>query len=113
MFRDRGVEPVAVHEVQEIQTALGLVASGMGLCVVPTGVQRLRPDEVVYRPFVDPGMVSPIIMSTRLHDQSEDLLLLRRLIDDIYRMQAEERRQQEERAQLRAAGIIGDPAALI
>jgi len=113
MFRDRGVEPVAVREVQEIQTALGLVASGMGLCVVPTGVQRLRPDEVVYRPFVDPGMVSPIIMSTRLHDQSEDLLLLRRLIDDIYRMQAEERRQQEERAQLRAAGIIGDPAALI
>lgn len=91
-YRDRGVEPVAVHEVQEIQTALGLVASGMGLCVVPVGVQRLRPDEVVYRPFADAGMVSPIIMSTRLHDQSADIVLLRELIQQIYMAQAEERR---------------------
>lgn len=113
MFRDRGVEPVAVHEVQEIQTALGLVASGMGLCVVPTGVQRLRPDEVIYRPFSEPGMVSPIIMNTRLHDQSDDILLLRRLIDDIYRAQAEERRRAEELALQARLGIEGDPAALI
>jgi DNA-binding transcriptional LysR family regulator len=104
-YRDRGVEPVAVHEVQEIQTALGLVASGMGLCVVPVGVQRLRPDEIVYRPFADAGMVSPIIMSTRLHDQSDDIVLLRELIQQIYAAQAEERRLAAEKA--RSAQVSG------
>lgn len=93
LFRDQGLQPAAVHEVQEIQTALGLVAAGMGICVVPTGVSRLRPDEVVYRPLSDAQAVSPIIMSTRLHDQNEDIVLLRALIDRIYQEQAEARRR--------------------
>lgn len=93
LFRDQGLEPGAVHEVQEIQTALGLVAAGMGICVVPTGVSRLRPDEVVYRPLSDPQAVSPIVMSTRLHDQNDDLVLLRALIDRIYQEHAAARRR--------------------
>lgn len=92
IFRDAGLEPVAIHEVQEMQTALGLVAAGVGVCVVPASVHRLRPDEVVYRPLAEPQAVSPIIMSTRLHDQSEDLVLLRSLIDQVYREQAQEAR---------------------
>ncbi|WP_028996792.1 LysR family transcriptional regulator [Azohydromonas australica] len=95
LFRDQGLEPGTVHEVQEIQTALGLVAAGMGICVVPTGVSRLRPDEVVYRPLSDPQAVSPIVMSTRLHDQNEDLVLLRALIDRIYQEHAAARRRAE------------------
>ncbi|MDD2546194.1 MAG: LysR family transcriptional regulator [Burkholderiaceae bacterium] len=91
MFRDKGVEPMAVHEVQEMQTALGLVASGMGLCVVPVSAQRLRREEVMYRALLEPSAVSPIIMSTRLHDQSSDIVLIRALIDDIYRAQAAEK----------------------
>ncbi|MFZ5549558.1 MAG: LysR substrate-binding domain-containing protein [Pseudomonadota bacterium] len=96
LFRDQGLQPAAVHEVQEIQTALGLVAAGMGICVVPEGVSRLRPDEVVYRALSDPQAVSPIIMSTRLHDQNEDIATLRALIDRIYQEQAEARRRVAE-----------------
>lgn len=109
LFRDAGLEPATVHEVQEMQTALGLVAAGMGLCVVPASVHRLRPDEVVYRPLAEPQAVSPIIMSTRLHDQSPDIVLLRNLIDDIYRAQVEERRRIEEAKALAAAqsGVAG------
>ncbi len=95
LFRDQGLQPAAVHEVQEIQTALGLVAAGMGICVVPEGVSRLRPDEVVYRALSDPQAVSPIIMSTRLHDQNEDIATLRALIDRIYQEQAEARQRAE------------------
>ncbi|MBH1986657.1 MAG: LysR family transcriptional regulator [Burkholderiales bacterium] len=102
LFRDQGLEPANVHEVHEMQTALGLVASGMGVCVVPASVHRLRPDEVVYRPIEEPQAVSPIIMSTRLHDRSEDLVLLRNLIDEIYLAQAEARRLKEEAMQLAA-----------
>lgn len=103
LFRDLGLEPANVHEVQEMQIALGLVAAGMGVCVVPASVHRLRPDEVVYRPLLEPQAVSPIIMSTRLHDQSQDLVLLRQLLDDIYRAQAEERRRIEEAQAMAAA----------
>jgi LysR family transcriptional regulator, benzoate and cis,cis-muconate-responsive activator of ben and cat genes len=95
LFRDQGLQPATVHEVQEIQTALGLVAAGMGICVVPEGVSRLRPDEVVYRALSDPQAVSPIIMSTRLHDQNEDIATLRSLIDRIYQEQAEARQRAE------------------
>lgn len=91
LFRDKGVEPTTVHEVQEMQTALGLVASGMGLCVVPASAQKLRRDEVVYRSLLEPSAVSPIIMCTRLNDQSEDIVLLRSLIDEVYRAQAAEK----------------------
>ena len=93
LFRDMGLEPRAVHEVQELQTALGLVASGMGLCLVPASANRMRPDEVVYRPVAEAKAVSPIIMSTRLQDQSTDIVLLRSLIDEIYREWAEERQR--------------------
>lgn len=95
LFRDLALEPVSVHELQEMQTALGLVASGMGLCVVPASVHRLRPEEVVYRPLAEPQAVSPIIMSTRLQDQSSDIVLLRQLIDVIY---AEQRAAREAQA---------------
>jgi DNA-binding transcriptional LysR family regulator len=105
LFRDQGLQPAAVHEVQEIQTALGLVAAGMGICVVPEGVSRLRPDEVIYRALSDPQAVSPIIMSTRLHDQNEDIATLRALIDQIYQEQAEAR----ERAEAARAAAVDKP----
>jgi 2,4-dienoyl-CoA reductase-like NADH-dependent reductase (Old Yellow Enzyme family) len=71
------------------------VAAGMGICVVPAGVSRLRPDEVIYRALSDPQAVSPIIMSTRLHDQNDDIAMLRTLIDRIYQEHAEARQLAE------------------
>ena len=58
-------------------------------------MSRLRPDEVVYRALSDPQAVSPIIMSTRLHDQNDDIVVLRGLIDRIYQEQAEARQRAE------------------
>lgn len=98
LFRDLGLEPVEVHEVQEMQTALGLVAAGMGLCLVPASAQRLRRDEVVYRPLLESNATSPIIMSTRLNDQSDDIVLLRELINEVYRLQAVERLEAERKS---------------
>ena len=98
LFRDQGLEPAEVQEVQEMQTALGLVAAGMGLCLVPASAQRLRRDEVVYRPLLESNATSPIIMSTRLNDQSEDIALLRELIDEVYRLQAVEKLEAERKS---------------
>jgi DNA-binding transcriptional LysR family regulator len=85
LFRDRGLKPAMVHEVRELQTALGLVAADAGICLVPTSVERLRRDNVVYRPLDEPGAVSPIIMSTRRGDKSPEIARILRLLREMYR----------------------------
>jgi LysR family transcriptional regulator, benzoate and cis,cis-muconate-responsive activator of ben and cat genes len=85
LFRNRGLKPPIVHEVRELQTALGLVAAESGVCLVPASVERLRRDNVVYRSLKEPSAVSPIIMSTRKGDTSPDIALLIQLLRGIYR----------------------------
>ncbi len=55
MFRDRDVRPPRVLEVRELQTALGLVAAGLGVCLVPAAVESLRRANVTYRPSTRRG----------------------------------------------------------
>ena len=85
LFRDRGVKPRALHEVRELQTALGLVAADAGICVVPASVERLRRDNVVYRGLDEPDAVSPIIMSTRKGDRSPEIGVILRLVKEMYK----------------------------
>ncbi len=85
LFRDRGLKPPMVHEVRELQTALGLVAAESGVCLVPNSVERFRRDNVVYRPLDEPGAVSPIILSARKGDKSPELGVLLRVIREMYR----------------------------
>ena len=84
LWRERGVKPRAVHEVRELQTALGLVAADSGICIVPASVERLRRDNVVYRRLEETGAVSPIIMSARKGDRSPEIGLILRLVKDMY-----------------------------
>lgn len=79
VLEDHGVQPGSTREVRELQTALGLVAAGAGIAIVPAAVQRLRRDDVVYRPIAERDAISPIIVSWRLADQSELTRLLERL----------------------------------
>nr|WP_282572139.1 LysR family transcriptional regulator [Roseomonas acroporae] len=85
LFRESGVKPSAVYEVRELQTALGLVAAETGVCIVPASVERLRRDNVVYRPLAEVGAVSPIIMSTRKGDESTEIKLILKLLRELYR----------------------------
>lgn len=47
LFRAHAVKPGAVREVREVQTALGLVASSAGVCVIPGSVRKLRRDDIM------------------------------------------------------------------
>jgi DNA-binding transcriptional LysR family regulator len=85
LFRDAGLKPPAVHEVRELQTALGLVAAQAGVCLVPASVERLRRDNVAYRPMDAVEAVSPVIMSSRKGDRSPELALILKLIRQMYR----------------------------
>ena len=84
LFRVRGLEPKNVQEVSGVQTALGLVAAGDGVCIVPEALQRLRRDDVLYRRLDEERAVSPIIMFCRSHDSSREIMLLLDLIRGLY-----------------------------
>jgi DNA-binding transcriptional LysR family regulator len=85
IFRDRGFEPLIAHEARELQTAIGLVAAEVGVCIVPASVQRLRRDDVAYRELDDPNATSPIILSRRADDRSHETILLMQAILESYR----------------------------
>ncbi len=69
-LRDGGLAPAAVHEVRELQTALGLVAAQVGVSLVPESVEGVRVKGVAYRRLPEPVATSPIILSRRLPDES-------------------------------------------
>ncbi|WP_250492975.1 LysR family transcriptional regulator [Caballeronia sp. GAWG1-1] len=86
-FKDRALEPRRIYEVRELQIALGLVAAGEGISIVPSSVYGLKRDDVSYKDLDDPTLVSPIIMSMRALDESRDI---REMLELIYRLYDEE-----------------------
>ena len=87
ILHERGLRPSLFREVRELQTALGLVAAAIGVSLVPAAVQRLRRDDVVYRPLEDGSATSPIIMCYRVHDNSREVAALLQLVRDLYGQQ--------------------------
>ncbi len=73
IFQDCGLMPDKTQEVQELQTALGMVAASAGICLVPASVQTVQRDEIVYRPVAEANVHSPIILSHRRDDMSPAL----------------------------------------
>lgn len=84
VFRERDLRPASLHEVRELQTALGLVAAGVGLCLVPASVERLRRDNVLYRSLDEAGAVSPIYMQARRGDRTPEVARLLALVRAMY-----------------------------
>lgn len=84
-FHDRGLEPAKVYEARELQVALGLVAAGMGVSVLPKSVLGLKRSDVVYKMLDDANLTSPVIMSIRALDHSEAIQSLLQLIYGLYR----------------------------
>ncbi|AOJ05846.1 MULTISPECIES: LysR family transcriptional regulator [Burkholderia] len=83
-FHDRALKPQKIYETRELQIALGLVAAGEGVSVVPRSVHGLKRDDVSYKELDDPNLVSPIIMSTRMLDESTDIRAMLTLIYQLY-----------------------------
>jgi DNA-binding transcriptional LysR family regulator len=84
LFRERKLEPAHVDEVSELQSALGLAAAALGICLVPASVRRLRRDDIVYRDLADKTAISPIIMTYRANDSSQGITALRQTILKLY-----------------------------
>jgi DNA-binding transcriptional LysR family regulator len=82
LLNDQDIHPSEVHEVREIQTALGLVAAESGLCLIPASA-RLRND-LHYRLIDDPRATSPIILTHRINDNAWYIEAIKQLVADMY-----------------------------
>jgi len=70
LFRRLGLEPRVALEANELQTAVGLVAAGLGITLVPGSVHRLHRDDIEYVRLNAPTFTSPIMMSWLSRNES-------------------------------------------
>jgi DNA-binding transcriptional LysR family regulator len=81
-YRDLGVEPNVAFEVRQVWTALGMVAAGAGIALVPSSVCRLGREDVEYRILDEAEISSPIVMSYRTNDASSLLAHVLKLVGE-------------------------------
>jgi DNA-binding transcriptional LysR family regulator len=83
-FSEANLAPDHVHEVRELQIAMGLVAAGQGIAIVPESVQGMHQRNVVYRKLQDKHAFSPILFSVRHMDRSPELENLLAAVYSVY-----------------------------
>lgn len=71
LFRECHIEPETTVESNEMQTALGMVAAGVGITLVPASVQKLQREDVAYRRIADRCVTSPVTLSRRIGPSSD------------------------------------------
>lgn len=81
MMHRAGVNPPHVLEVADLHSALGLVAAGAGIAIVPESITGFQANDIAYRLFDDPGFTSPVIMNSRRGDRSWQLQVLLSIVE--------------------------------
>ena len=70
LARQAGFSPHFAQEAGEAMTIIGLVASGLGVSVLPASFQRMRIDGVVYRTLLDADAVTAVWLVQRRESAS-------------------------------------------
>lgn len=87
LFSEYHLDPTNLRTVRELQLALGFVAAGIGVCIVPESARSIQLAHLHYIPILDQSAVSPIFMSIRNLDKSKDITALFECIYQIYEME--------------------------
>lgn len=74
MFRRRGLQVRVAQEANEMQTALGLVASDLGITLVPEQVRRLQRDGINYVYLAEKHITIPILCSRRKGEKPNEIM---------------------------------------
>ncbi|MDC4457741.1 LysR family transcriptional regulator [Acinetobacter baumannii] len=84
LFTKLGLVPAKLTEVREIHMALGLVASGEGICIIPESACDIGMKNLTYLNILDLEAYSPISLSMRNMDQSSYIPKILDCIEEIY-----------------------------
>jgi DNA-binding transcriptional LysR family regulator len=83
VFSNAGLSPQIVQTVEEMHTALGLVAAGIGLSLVPASIQKTLREGIIYLDLVSPMPVLELKMGYRENETSP---VLSQFIETVYSM---------------------------
>lgn len=64
LFARYSITPFATTKVSDLQVALGLVAAGVGITLVPASLQTMRTDQISYQRLIHENVTSPIYLHT-------------------------------------------------
>lgn len=87
LFGRVGVFPTVTQHAVHLQTIVGLVASGMGLALLPASAERIRREGVVYRPLDEPDATSWLGLAWL---EGEDSVLVENFAGIVQEVAAEE-----------------------
>ncbi|MBS9403827.1 LysR family transcriptional regulator [Halomonas sp. TRM85114] len=87
LFRRQGLKVEVAQEANELQTALGLVNSEIGITLVPEQVKRVQRDGIVYVYLADRTITSPVLCSRRRDETPSSIMrdantILERLVEN-------------------------------
>lgn len=85
LFANHGLSIRVAQWSNELQTAIGLVAAGLGVALVPASVQQQHRPDIGYASLLEPEAVSPIVLSRRAGDVSAMVQRCLALIDQVNR----------------------------
>ncbi|GAB3626893.1 HTH-type transcriptional regulator CatM [Pandoraea terrae] len=80
LYRDAGLTPYVAYQAYEIQTAIALVAAGLGITFVGESVARLGRSDVVYRPLLGAGLAQTTTLAASFRTE-DDSIHLRAFLD--------------------------------
>lgn len=84
LFHRQGLKIEVVQQVNDLQTALALVASGMGFALVPEQVKKLQREGVEYVSVADDGIRTPVIISRRRGENPNAVMrLVNTILDEM------------------------------
>ncbi|ADZ92844.1 LysR family transcriptional regulator [Marinomonas mediterranea] len=83
LFTSRGLKINVAQQVDDLQTSLGLVASGMGFALVSEQVKQIGRKDVVFVPLKDKSITCPVIFSRRKDDSDPVLELTMKILSEL------------------------------
>lgn len=77
LFAQYGITPFMTTTVSDLQVALGLVAAGEGITLVPASLRSVRTEQISYQNLIHENVTSPVYLHTLkdfIHPKIPDLL---------------------------------------
>lgn len=84
LFAHYGIVPFATTTVSDLQVALGLVAAGEGITLVPASLQTVRTDQISYQKLIHENVTSPVYLHTLKDYVHPNIANLLDAIYDVY-----------------------------
>ncbi len=85
VFQSVGLKPQKVIQTRELQLALGLVAAGEGVCIVPASFEKLQRSDITYLPLTEAAAKVHVVMNTRAFDKSPIVQQIKDIAKSVYR----------------------------